>query len=180
MQPNSQNMGQTASSLPCDFLRAFVFQLQKRILSPWSMKYVHRPLIGRDLTRRLERLAPRETPSHPLECLCFPSSCPPCFLPHLLYTHAFLLTSSEPHKVCNFANDTWGGPSYALEKEEGPGHVAKGSSVNCHRRPGRSCFVLYSGASSRIPGGRHLLLNIQLPENLPGICLLPVGATLGP
>ena len=36
------------------------------------------------------------------------------------------------------------------------------------------------GASSRITGGQHLLLNTHLPENHPGLCLLPIGATLGP
>lgn len=36
------------------------------------------------------------------------------------------------------------------------------------------------GTLSRITGGQHLLLNIHLRENLPGLCLLPVGATPGP
>ena len=36
------------------------------------------------------------------------------------------------------------------------------------------------GALSRITGGQHLLLNIHLPENLPGLCLLPIAASLGP
>ena len=53
----------------------------------------------------------------------------------ILFTHAFLPTPSDSHKVCSLEIHTWGGPSYELD-EEVPGPMAKGSSGSGHLWPG--------------------------------------------